>query len=278
VEGYVRCSPGWQDSCLSSALLCAARRSSAACRSSRSRLPYFRLRSTSRSRSDCCYPPVASLRWAHAIDSAASARAVERLVVERASAAADRTVCFERSPARLTDRVDDRRGVIDQPTADVDADSGVRLVEQKPVRGESYGVVSVRLLRGGNRVGDAAEPRDIVVEPRQLSCDDGLRRTVLLRRRLRSQGERRLAPSTVAAGHKDSRCTRYEEHLQNGIASTACFARSISGWTAKNEPTVTTRHATTEPCNRLSLGGEPPIGANCRSSVLRMNIARTTPR
>src|SRR5919201_3405804 len=97
-----------------------------------------------------------------------------------------------------------------------------------------------------------------------------------VRLRWRVQRERRLA-SAAASGDQHGRDRRDEQRLQNGIACTACLARSINGWTAKNDPTVTTRHTTTEPCNTVSLGGEPPLGASCRSYVRRMKIARTTP-
>jgi hypothetical protein len=47
--------------------------------------------------------------------------AVERLVVERASAAAEWTVRLEGIPAGSADDVDDRRGRVDEPAANVDA-------------------------------------------------------------------------------------------------------------------------------------------------------------
>ena len=60
--------------------------------------------------------------------------------------------------------------------------------------------------------------------------------------------------------------------------SAAFFAISISGCTAKNEPTVTTSASATPICSVTSRGGEPPAGMSCSSTGERKYIARTTPR
>ena len=66
--------------------------------------------------------------------------------------------------------------------------------------------------------------------------------------------------------------------VQNGSAAAAECATSISGWTAKNEPTVTTTQIPTPRPSRSSRGGEPPAGASCSSAASRKYMARTIPR
>ena len=58
----------------------------------------------------------------------------------------------------------------------------------------------------------------------------------------------------------------------------AAVATSISGCTAKNEPTVTIRQTSTPALSTTSRGGEPPAGASCISARSRKYIARTIPR
>jgi hypothetical protein len=57
---------------------------------------------------------------------------------------------------------------------------------------------------------------------------------------------------------------------QNGSWAAASFARSIRGWTAKNDAIVTPRQATTATWSITSRGGEPPAGAGRSSIVERM--------
>ena len=57
----------------------------------------------------------------------------------------------------------------------------------------------------------------------------------------------------------------------------ASRARSISGSTAKNEPTTTAVQATTAADNASSLGGCPPA-ATATGIAGRMYIERMTPR
>ncbi len=65
---------------------------------------------------------------------------------------------------------------------------------------------------------------------------------------------------------------------QRGSDRAASRARSISGLTAKNEPTVTARQPATAVESILSGGGEPPAGASWSSSGERMYSARITAR
>src|SRR5207244_12655610 len=57
---------------------------------------------------------------------------------------------------------------------------------------------------------------------------------------------------------------------QRGKARAACFARSTSGCTAKNDATVTARQPATAVWSNASRGGAPPAGASWSSAPVRM--------
>ena len=92
-------------------------------------------------------------------------------------------------------------------------------------------------------------------------------------RRLRTCGACHCTPQSrnLVAGEAGN-------EVQNGSAAAAECATSISGWTAKNEPTVTATQIATPRPSRSSRGGEPPAGASCSSAASRKYMARTIPR
>ena len=82
----------------------------------------------------------------------------------------------------------------------------------------------------------------------------------------------------VGSGVAEAIHGRRGRRRYSAIDAAAFSASSISGWTAKNEPTVTTRAAATAVERSRSRGGEPPAGASWSSAEGRMYIARTTAR
>ena len=78
------------------------------------------------------------------------------------------------------------------------------------------------------------------------------------------------------SGPADARAER-SHRLRSYRLSTAFVARSISGWTAKNEPIVIAAQAITPTWSSASRGGEPPA-ANWSSVAGRRYSARMTAR
>jgi hypothetical protein len=62
----------------------------------------------------------------------------------------------------------------------------------------------------------------------------------------------------------------------NGSAAAASRAKSISGWTKMNEPTVTASEAATATTSSASRGGEPPATAGRSRGSGRVHIASAT--
>ncbi len=108
-----------------------------------------------------------------------------------------------------------------------------------------------------------------------------VRRLAELRPRSRNGSDLRCTQpqrSSAEPIDSDGCSAQSETRRQNGNADAAERATSISGCTAKNEPTVTTRQIATPALRARSRGGEPPAGAICSSTRSRRNIERTTAR
>ncbi len=105
------------------------------------------------------------------------------------------------------------------------------------------------------------------------------------RRRGRIDGVRALRPvwprsrSRPCSGSASSYRRPEPDAAPRAVATSAALrAKSTSGCTAKNEPTLTTIAMNAALESMISRGGEPPTGASPSSAAGRMYIARITAR
>ena len=96
--------------------------------------------------------------------------------------------------------------------------------------------------------------------------------------RLKAMGLPALSQSMSIKQHIHAHLDVYVDGNKEPVPADIGIGSTYSSPLHTHDPTVTTRHASTAPCRKASRGGEPPIGASCKSSLRRMNIARTSPR